>query len=179
MGIQLNRAMPAARRAIANNQADYFLKIDGVEGESQDAKHKGEIDIASFDLGASQVGTGGVGSGSGAGKVKFEDMVFVMKVDKSSPVLMLACATGRHFAKATFVARKAGGNQLEYLTITLTDVLVSGFQMQDQGEGDPIPITVVTLNFAEIDVEYKAQTASGSLGPATSLGYNLKRNAKK
>ena len=27
---------------------DYFLKIDGIEGESQDATHKGEIDVVSW-----------------------------------------------------------------------------------------------------------------------------------
>ena len=27
---------------------DMFLKLDGIEGESKDAKHAGEIDIESF-----------------------------------------------------------------------------------------------------------------------------------
>ena len=27
---------------------DCFLKIDGIEGESADSKHKGEIDVKSF-----------------------------------------------------------------------------------------------------------------------------------
>src|SRR5260370_33692327 len=44
-------------------QADYYLKLDGIEGESSDDKHKGTIEILSFSLGAQQAGTGGAGGG--------------------------------------------------------------------------------------------------------------------
>ena len=30
------------------SDVDYFLKIDGIKGESQDTKHAGEIEIQSF-----------------------------------------------------------------------------------------------------------------------------------
>ena len=36
-------------------QVDYFLKIDGVDGESGDDKHKGEIEVESFSWGETQV----------------------------------------------------------------------------------------------------------------------------
>ena len=42
---------------------DYFLKIDGLDGESRDSKHKGEIEISSFSWGMSQQGSGAAGSG--------------------------------------------------------------------------------------------------------------------
>ena len=32
---------------------DYFLKLDGIPGESTDAKHKGEIDVLSWSWGES------------------------------------------------------------------------------------------------------------------------------
>ena len=32
---------------------DYFLKVDGIPGESVDAKHKGEIDVLAFSWGVS------------------------------------------------------------------------------------------------------------------------------
>ncbi len=107
---------------------DAFLKIDGIKGESADAKHKGEIDIESFSWGMSQTGVSATGGGGGAGKVKVHDISFHKKTDASSPLLFLHCACGAHIKEATFVVRKAGGEQLEYLKIKLTDVLVSSYK---------------------------------------------------
>src|SRR5436309_614292 len=63
---------------------DYFLKIDGIEGESQDSKHKNEIDLESFSWGETQSGTHGAGGGGGAGKVSMQDFHFVMRVHTST-----------------------------------------------------------------------------------------------
>ena len=87
---------------------DCFLKLDGIEGESHDSKHKNEIDVQSWSWGQSQTGTHGSGGGGGAGKVSMQDFHFVMGVNKSSPKLMLACATGEHIKKAVLTCRKAG-----------------------------------------------------------------------
>src|SRR6266542_976170 len=94
---------------------DFFLKLEGVDGESADSKHKGEIDVESWSWGESQSGTHGAGGGGGAGKVSMQDFHFVMKVNKASPKLMLACATGQHIKEATLTCRKAGKDQQEFL----------------------------------------------------------------
>jgi len=113
---------------------DAFLKLDGIKGESLDSKHKGEIDILSFAFGAAQTGTQASGGGGGAGKVQIFDMNFVKKVDASSPLLFLNCASGTHIKEANLTVRKAGGQQLEYLKIKLTDVLVSSVKPHGQAE---------------------------------------------
>src|ERR671910_3398902 len=101
---------------------DYFLKIDGVSGESLDAKHKGEIEVESWSWGeANPAPPGGSGSGSGAGKVQMQDFNFTARVSKASPNLMLACASGQHFKSAVLTARKAGKSQQEFLTFSLSD----------------------------------------------------------
>ena len=87
---------------------DYFLKIKGIEGESFDAKHKNEIDVLSWSWGETQSGSHAAGGGGGAGKVSMQDFSFVMKVNKASPKLLLACANGEHIPEATLVCRKAG-----------------------------------------------------------------------
>jgi len=79
---------------------DYFLKLDGIQGEAQDKTHKLEIEIESFSWGAVQAGTAAIGGGMGAGRVQMQDFHFVMRVNKSSPKLMLACATGDHIKSA-------------------------------------------------------------------------------
>ena len=113
---------------------DSFLKLDGIKGESADAKHKGEIDILAFRFGAAQTGTHGSGGGGGAGKVQIRDIQFKKKVDSSSPLLFLNCASGAHIKEANFVVRKAGGTQLEFLKIKLTDVLISSVSPHGHGE---------------------------------------------
>ena len=112
---------------------DYFLKIEGIAGESADSKHKGEIDIQSFSWGATQSGSFAMGGGGGAGKVAMQDFHFVMKMNKASPKLMLACANGEHIKKATLVCRKAGKEQQEYLKVEFGDILVSSYQSLGPG----------------------------------------------
>ena len=157
---------------------DYFLKIDGIDGESQDAKHKGEIDLESWSIGASQTGTHSAGGGGGAGKVSFQDFHFVMKVNKSSPKLMLACASGEHIKKAVLTCRKAGKEQQEFLKITLSDVLVSSYQTGGSGHGDVVPTEQISINFTKIEQEYKEQKPDGSLGGAVTAGWDVKANKK-
>jgi type VI secretion system secreted protein Hcp len=152
---------------------DCFLKIDGIDGESSDTKHKGEIDLESWSWSESQSGSHSSGGG-GAGKVNMQDFRAVMKVNKASPKLMLACATGEHIKKAVLSCRKAGKDQQEYLKVTMSDLLVSSYQTGGNGKGDIVPTDQFGLNFTKIEFEYKEQKADGSLGAPTKAGYDLK-----
>src|SRR5712692_10106681 len=128
--------------------ADYFLKLDGVEGEAQDSKHKNEIDLESWSWGETQTGAHAAGGGGGAGKVAMQDFHFVMSVNKASPKLMLACATGEHVKKAVLTCRKAGKEQQEYLKITMSDLLVSSYQTGGSGHGGVLPTDQISLNYS-------------------------------
>jgi type VI secretion system secreted protein Hcp len=152
---------------------DYFLKIDGIEGESQDDKHKNEIQIESFSWGAANMGSATHGGGMGAGKAQMQDFSFVMLVNKASPKLMLACANGQHIPKAVLTCRKAGKDQQEYLKYTFTDVLVSSYGTGGSG-GEVIPVDQISLNYTKIEYEYKEQDAKGGLKGAVKAFYDLK-----
>jgi type VI secretion system secreted protein Hcp len=157
---------------------DYFLRIDGVEGESTDSKHKGWIDVESWSWGETQAASHGGAGGSGAGKVTFQDLHFVAKVSKASPKLFLACASGQHLKEAQLVARKAGKEQQEFLTWTFSDLLVSGYQTGGTEAESALPIDSVSLNFAKAQVSYKAQRPDGSLDAAVTAGWDVKTNKK-
>jgi type VI secretion system secreted protein Hcp len=156
---------------------DYFLKIDGIDGESSDDKHKGEIDVLSFSWGSTNSGVSATGGGGGAGKVDMGDFHFTMAVNKATPKLMLACASGQHFKTAVLVCRKAGGEQQEYHKVTMSDVLVSSYQTGGSA-GEIVPTEQFALNFAKIEYEYKPQKADGSLDAAVKAGWDLKANKK-
>lgn len=155
---------------------DYFLKIDGIEGESMDAKHKGEIDLESWSWGESNAGSHAAGGGGGAGKVAMQDFHFVMKINKASPKLMGACATGEHLKKATLICRKAGKEQQEFLKIVFSDLLISSYQTGGSSHGDVLPTEQISLNFSKIEIEYKEQKPDGTLGGSVKKGYDLKIN---
>jgi type VI secretion system secreted protein Hcp len=130
---------------------DAFLEIETIDGESTDKTHKGEIDIQSFSWG---LASAGASSGGGStGKVAVQDFHFTMPMSKASPKLMLACATGKHIREATLTCRKAGGTQVEFLKIKLSDVLVSSYQTGGDTSED-FPTDQLSLNFVKIDFLY-------------------------
>lgn len=156
---------------------DYFLKIEGIEGESQDAKHPNEIEVITWNWSESQTGTMGQGGGGGAGKVSMQDFAFTMYTCKASPKLLQHCASGKHVPSAILIGRKAGEQQQEYLKITFTDLLVSHFSTGGSG-ADIRPVDNIALNFAKIEYEYKAQKKDGTLDGAIKAGWDLKKNDK-
>jgi type VI secretion system secreted protein Hcp len=157
---------------------DYFLKLDGIKGESQDDKHKGEIDVESWSWGETQGGGFHHGGGGGAGKVVMQDFHFVMKMNTATPKLMLACACGEHIPKGVLTCRKAGGEQVEFLEITFTDLLVSSYQTGGSAHGDVIPTDQISLNFSKIQIDYKVQNEKGVVASVGPVGYNVKTNKK-
>jgi type VI secretion system secreted protein Hcp len=153
---------------------DFFLKVDGIDGESKD--RAGEIDLESWSWGASQTGTHSAGGGGGAGKVSMQDFHFTMKVNKATPKLILACAKGDHIPKAVLTCRKAGGKQEEFLKYIFSDVLISSYRTDGFGGSDIVPTEQISLNYTKMEVEYKEQQKSGALGGAIKAGWDLKAN---
>jgi type VI secretion system secreted protein Hcp len=144
---------------------DYFLKLSGIDGESLDSKHKGEIEVLSWSWGVSQTSTHAAGAGGGAGKVSFNDFSIVKLVDTASPQLMQACCSGRHIAEANFTARKAGEQQMEFLKIKLTDVLISSAQ-PGGSSGDQMPMEQVSFSFSDSMITAYQQDPKGGVGGA-------------
>jgi type VI secretion system secreted protein Hcp len=159
---------------------DFYLKIDGIDGESADKKHPKEIELTKFSFGASQTGTMAYGGGGGAGKVAMDDFSFETKVSKASAKLQLACWSGQHIKKATLVCRRAGTEQQEYLKVTMSDILVSSYVIMGGSLNgtDPTPTEAVKLNFAKIEFEYKPQKEDGTLDAPAMAGWDLKQNVK-
>lgn len=155
--------------------ADIFLKIDGIKGESKDDKHKDEIELLAWSWAQTQTGSAGRGGGMGTGKVEVHDISFTKNLDKATPKLMLACASGNHIPKAEMVMRKAGGEQKEYLKIELEDVMVSSYSTSGSGGGDS-PTENVSLNFGKITVEYFEQDNKGTMTSAGKHIHDVKAN---
>lgn len=140
---------------------DMFIKIGDIKGESADSVHKDEIDVLAWSWGMSQSGSMHTGGGGGSGKVNIQDLSLTKYVDKASPNLMQFCSSGKHYPEAKLTVRKAGDKPVEYLIITMTDVLVSSVSTGGSGGEDRLTENV-TLNFAKVKVDYQAQKSDGS-----------------
>jgi type VI secretion system secreted protein Hcp len=153
--------------------ADIFAKIGDIKGESIDAKHKDEVEVLSWSWGVSQSGSITQGGGGGAGKASFNDFNFTHHVDKASPVLLRACATGKHIKEATITVRKAGKGQQEFLIIKMSDVIITSVNPSGSGEAAAIAESVA-LQFAKVNLEYKPLKADGSLDAGIFFKYDIK-----
>lgn len=154
---------------------DMFLKIEGIKGESQDAKHRDEIEIVSYSFSEANSDSLSSESGGNAGKVVMQDFKFVAPVSKASPLIFVAVALGQHYPEAILTVRKVGGDQLDFLKWTLGDVFFSSYD-ESSGEGaEALPMDSFSLNFAKIEIEYKPQNPDGSLGEAVRRGWDLKQ----
>ena len=152
-----------------------FARIGAIKGESRDAKHKDEIDLVSWSWGVSQSGTFRHGGG-GAGEASFTDFNFTHHLDKASPVLMTACATGEQIKEATITVRKAGKGEQEYLVIAMTDVLVTSVSTSGS-EGDTA-MEAVSLSFAKVDLVYTPQNSDGSLDDGVHFTHDVSANRR-
>ncbi len=153
--------------------SDIFLKLGDIKGESLDDKHKDEIEVLSFSWGVTNPGVSG-GGGGGAGKATFLDLSIVHNLDKATPLLLKACATGTHLKDAIITHRKAGKGQQEYLIVKLSDVIITG--VTHGGAASQPASENVTLSFAKVDLEYKPQKPDGSLDAGIQFKYDLKSN---
>jgi type VI secretion system secreted protein Hcp len=154
--------------------SDIFAKIGDIKGESLDDKHKDEIEVLSFSWGVTNPAVLSGGGGGGAGKATFHDLSIVHNLDKASPLLLRACATGMHIKDAVITHRKAGKGQQEYLIVKLNDVVITG--VTHGGSPGQAISENVTLAFAKVDLEYKPQKADGSLDAGIHFKYDIKSN---
>jgi type VI secretion system secreted protein Hcp len=153
---------------------DYFLKIDGVPGESKDAKHRDEIDALAVSWGVSQATASG--GGGSAAKAVFDDLLVVARTSKASPLLWQYCASGKHVKSAVLTCRSRGKAPVEFLKITLTDVLVASYEL-DGSEGEP-PVDQIALTYAKIEMQYTPVDASGKAQTPVKSGWDLKSGKK-
>jgi len=153
---------------------DIFAKLGDIKGESQDAKHKDEIEVLSYSWGVSSSGSISTGAGGGAGKATFKDLSIVHAIDKASPLLLQACATGTHLKDATITHRKAGKGQQEFLVVKMNDIIITS--VSHGASADQPSAETVSLAFAQVDFEYFPQKADGSLDAAVVFKYDLKAN---
>jgi len=154
---------------------DMFINMGSkIEGETTDEvqSKKKDIDVLAWSWGMSQSGTTHMGGGGGSGKASFQDISFTKYVDSASNALMFALARGTHVEKAELLVRKAGEGQVQYIKITMEEVIVTSISTGGSGGEDRLTENV-TLNFAKVKFEYQPQDAKGVLGAVKAFTWDI------
>ena len=152
---------------------DYFLKLDGIQGESADEKHGGWIQLQSFSWGASQVTSVAGTGGSGAGKADLSDFSIMKFLDKASTPIFKALVTGQHIKTGNVEAVKAGAGGKPFLKIDFQEMFVTSQQVSASSE---IPSESVSFSYNQIKVEYSTQNEQGIVQTTGSVTHNTKGN---
>jgi type VI secretion system secreted protein Hcp len=160
---------------------DAFIKIDGIDGESSDAKHKGWIEILSYGMGVSQP-TGGVVSTAGGGtsqRANFAEFAFTKVLDKASPKIGLACASGEHIKEIILeVCRAGGGDKVKFYEVKMNECIISTYRPGGSAKGaETIPTEEVCVDYGKIVWTYtQQQRKDGAPGGNVAGGWNRMTN---
>ncbi|HYL98384.1 MAG TPA: type VI secretion system tube protein Hcp [Blastocatellia bacterium] len=160
---------------------DAFLKISGVTGESTDSMHKDWIEVLSYSWGVHQPKSVVSSAGSlSAERADFHDFSVTKVLDKASPKLAVACASGEHFSDVTFEICRAGGDKVKYMEYKLTDVLITSCRPGGHSQAaEVLPIEEVTMSYGKIEMTYhQTDKATGKAQGAVAANYDLKLNKK-
>jgi type VI secretion system secreted protein Hcp len=152
---------------------DFFLKVDGADGESTQTGHTNEIKIHSFSWGCSQVTSVSGSGGSAAGKASLSDMNVMKDLDKASPEMFKMLLTGKHIATAVMTAQKSTGDTSgkPFLTISLGEVFVTSQQISGSSE---VPMESLSFSYNTIKFDYSTQGDGGALTSTGAVSYNIK-----
>jgi len=162
-----------AATALASTSAmaavDMFLKVDGIQGESTDKVHKGEIDVLAWSWGES-AGTAKTKHGT-VPTACIQDLSLTKFIDAASPALIMNTMVGTVSPTAVLVIRKAGFNPVEYLRLTMRNVSVAAYSTGGSGGEDRLTENV-TLHFDSMQGEYQKQRPDGSLDRPIAFDIN-------
>jgi len=152
---------------------DFFLKLDGIEGESVDDKFKNQIRILSWSWGASSVSSVSGTGGSGAGKADLSNFQVMCDFDKATPKFFKSIGEGTHIKTGTMSAVKSGAKGKPYLKVDFKELFVTSVQMSASSE---IPTVSVSFSYNEIKIDYSQQAEDGTLTSTGAVTYNTKTN---
>jgi type VI secretion system secreted protein Hcp len=155
---------------------NFFLKLDGITGESTDSAHTGQIQVLSWSHSFNQP-TSPTRSSAGSGTVEqanHADFSITKYIDSSTDDILKACWTGKQIPSGVFTGYRADGtgNGVNYLEIDFTNIVISNYSISG-GTGD-MPVETVTLSYSKVTYTYIPQKqADGTGGAAQPVTHDL------
>jgi len=164
-------AVLASAGAAQAASMDYYLKVDGIAGDSNHAQHRDWIDILSFSWSVTHSASGGPGGGGGAGRPVFQDFSWSQIVDSSIPPMFLALTQGKHIKEVTLDVVRPGERSSPFFQMSFEDVLLSSLSVVGSGEE---PVASLSFSYSKVELVYTPQDPKGGAGKAVKGGWDLK-----
>ena len=147
----------------------YFLQLDGIPGDSVDARHVAWIDVTSYSWGASN-SSAVSGSGWSSSKPNISQLSLTTQFGSASPLLFLRTMNGKHVSTAVLQGMTGGDTPRKFLELELKDIAVTSYQ--SSAAQDP-PSEHFSLAFASIKYTIFLQSATG-VGETISATWNVR-----
>ncbi len=127
---------------------DAFLKIDGIDGGSEVDGREGWIDLFSVAQGMSR--SMSLVARDGASKPEFDELWLAKPVDKATPLLIEACAAGKHYPEAILDLVRADSAATRFFRVRLEDVFISRTEIQgNASDGHTLESIGLTYGYLE------------------------------
>jgi len=140
-----------------------------LKGEVTASGHEKWIEVHGFEFGVAA--SSAIGSGQATGRRQYKHLVVVKRLDSSTTSLMSALATNDEIKELTLALRKSGGAQEDFFTIKLSAARVVGVDLVADAQGETTER--VSFAFTKIDVEYRVQGKTGTMGAASMFSDEL------
>ena len=162
---------------------DMFLQIQGIKGDSSDAKHKEQSEVISYHHNIMQARGGalsaeGVHTGS---RAEHDDFVITKRLDSASPTLSIYCCDGKHIPYIKLELCRAMGEKTVFMTYEFKDGIVASISTLGSGdEDDPIPIEEISFRYGQIEWAYTPTdiTGGGKSRAAIRSGWSTMENVR-
>ncbi len=153
--------------------SSYYLKLDGISGESTSATHKNWSDIESFSWGVTATSSGPGGS---AGKPQFSDFMWTQQLDSSITGLLNNISLGKHIKSAVvdFSTSAGGSKEQTYFKMSFDDILLSSVELA--GSNGALPTVSSAFNYKKVTFDYWLLKPDGTLGAHSTATYDLSKN---
>jgi type VI secretion system secreted protein Hcp len=162
--------MATTKPAGTGSDSDMFLHVQAkragkIKGEGSTTGHTDDIEVRSWTWGVSSAAA--IGSTQATGKRQYKHLAVVKGIDSASTGLLAALATNDEIKEAKLTLRKAGGDALDYYTMTLGEARIVAIDTGVDEHGRPAE--TVAFAYTKIEVEYKRQQGTGISGASTSF----------
>jgi len=156
------------------------VKIDDINGESNQVEHEDEIEIFGLSFMTSQMSRQAtVGKGRTRTRATMSPITVNKFLDSASPYLLLASLQGKSFPDVVItLSKNSGPSRLDYLVITLENVTISGVDATYGGpDSTGLEQEKISFQFESIKMLYIEQNNDGSDGDEHEIEYDIAAGA--
>lgn len=151
-----------------------YLKLPDIDGESLRVDHEDEIDVHSVEWEIKQGAGAQTGRGRSQSRAEIGAITVQKYYDASSAYLALAIMQGRSLDECVLTVRKdSGETHLDYLVITMTNAVISSYEILPTPEDSLLMEERVSITFEKVKVLYTIQADDHSAGDEHEIEYDI------